>query len=75
MTGIAAASRGAVAITIAMVAVSGCGGTIHAKASTADTRTAHLVPAFRAGQYCEPSQDARYRAGGFVCERHHLARR
>jgi hypothetical protein len=32
------------------------------------------APAYRVGQYCVPSDEARYRAAGMTYDRHHLAR-
>jgi hypothetical protein len=60
---------------IIAIGISGCGGGSTAKISTSDhVRTARLAPAYRAGQYCVASGQAKYRAAGFVCEKHHLAR-
>ncbi len=69
-------SRCAIAVAMATISIAGCGGKTGAKAAAAvHARTAKPVPAFRVGQYCQPAQVARYRAAGFECEHHHLARR
>jgi hypothetical protein len=60
-------------IAIGMV---GCGGKAAVKADTsARARVAKSAPAYRVGQYCVASRDAKYRAAGLACKKHHLARR
>jgi hypothetical protein len=58
------------------IGVSGCGGTAAVKTDTsARARAAKLAPAYRVGQYCLSSREAKYRAVGLTCRWHHLARR
>ncbi len=58
------------------ISLGGCGGKSAVKTDTsAHARVAHTVPAYRVGQYCLPSREAKYRAVGLACTRHHLARR
>ena len=57
------------------IGVSGCGGKTAAKTNTpAHTRATKLAPAYRVGQYCFASREAKYRVVGLACRRHHLAR-
>jgi hypothetical protein len=58
------------------LAVTACGSQ-HAGSNTATKGQAHAakrVPAYRGGQYCAPSREARYRAAGFSCEHRHLVK-
>jgi hypothetical protein len=69
--------RPSLAATLLVIAIgaSGCGGKSTVKTSTLTrTQAVRSAPAYRAGQYCLPSKEARYRAAGFACKRHHLAR-
>jgi hypothetical protein len=68
-------TRGAVTLSAFALGLMGCGGGSTATTSTSGrARTAKLAPAYRAGQYCLPTQDAKYRPAGFECKKHHLAR-
>lgn len=59
-----------------VIGVSGCGGASAGKTgASAHVRAAKTAPAYRVGQYCLPSREAKYRAAGFTCGKHHLARR
>ena len=51
----------------------GCGSAATTSTS-ARAHAARLAPAYRAGQYCLPANEAKYRAAGFECKKHHLAR-
>jgi len=63
-------------LAIAAFAASGCGGKTAARSHVSPQRSVTPpVPAYRVGQYCLPSADAKYRAFGLACERHHLAKR
>jgi hypothetical protein len=63
-------------VLVLMIALSGCGGKTVAKSTTsAHARLAKPAPAYRVGQYCVSSREAKYRAAGLTCRRHHLARR
>lgn len=55
------------------VGLGGCGEapTKKGAATSADRPT----PAYRVGQYCLPNRETGYRAAGFECRHHHLARR
>ena len=65
-----------VVVMAIVVGVSGCGGTPATKTTTsAHPRFAKSAPAYRVGQYCLTSREAKYRAAGLTCRRHHLARR
>lgn len=65
----------ATALAVA-VGIGGCGGKAAIESGTSShARTARLAPAYRAGQYCVASGQAKYRAAGFVCKKHHLATR
>ncbi len=65
-----------VTAVVVAVGVSGCGGASAGNVSTsAHLRAARTAPAYRVGQYCLPSKEAKYRAAGFVCKKHHLVRR
>jgi hypothetical protein len=74
MTWISGFLRITTSAILAILALSGCGGVSHMKAKTASDRGARPVPAFRVGQYCQPSQALRYGFAGLVCTHHHLAR-
>jgi hypothetical protein len=65
-----------VALVLAVaIGLSGCGGSSAAKAgSSARTRKAKPAPAYRVGQYCLPSKQARYRVAGMACRKHHLVK-
>jgi hypothetical protein len=56
------------------IGIGGCGGKAAETGTSSHTRTARLAPAYRAGQYCIAISQTKYRAAGFVCERHHLVR-
>jgi hypothetical protein len=58
------------------IGVAGGGGTTAVKTDTsARARAAKPAAAYRVGQYCLTSKEAKYRAAGLTCTRHHLARR
>jgi hypothetical protein len=66
----------AIGLCIVAMALGGCGGEATAqKGASKHARAAHSIPAYRAGQYCITSKKAKYLAMGFVCDKHHLARR
>jgi hypothetical protein len=63
-------------VLVVVMGLSGCGGKTAVKTDTsAHARAAKPAPAYRIGQYCLPSREAKYRAAGLTCRRHHLARR
>jgi hypothetical protein len=67
-------TRLSISVAIA-IGVSGCGGKTAAKTNTsAHARVTKLAPAYRVGQYCLTSREAKYRVAGLSCRRHHLAR-
>jgi hypothetical protein len=59
------------AVAIA-IGASGCGKTAMKTDAPAHVRAAKTAPAYRVGQYCLSGKEAKYRAAGFVCRRHHL---
>lgn len=62
-------------VLILVIGLGGCGGKNAAKTTaSAHVRTAKPAPAYRVGQYCLPSREAKYRTAGLTCTRHHLAR-
>jgi hypothetical protein len=57
------------------IGVSGCGATAVVRTDTsAHARVAKPTSAYRVGQYCVSSTEAKYRAAGLTCAQHHLAR-
>lgn len=68
--------QGAIGLCIVVMALAGCGGKAMTQTGAfKHARAAHSTPAYRAGQYCFTNKDAKYQAVGFVCDKHHLARR
>jgi hypothetical protein len=58
------------------IGLGGCGGEAAVKTGTSNhARSAQAVPAYRVGQYCVLSREAKYRAAGLTCTRHHLEKR
>jgi hypothetical protein len=65
----------ATGLLIVATGLGGCGGKSAVKTSTsAHVQAEKATPAYRVGQYCLPSREAKYRAAGLTCTRHHLAR-
>jgi hypothetical protein len=62
------------AVAIA-IGVSGCGKSAARTDISAHVPTAKAAPAYRVGQYCLSGKEAKYRAAGFMCRKHHLVRR
>jgi len=68
-------SWGAAGLLIGVMSLGGCGGKAAAKTSTSEhVQAARSAPAYRVGQYCLSSKEAKYRAAGLTCRRHHLAK-
>jgi len=68
-------SRRAILLSLIAMMLAGCGDSTH-MSTTASTsaRAPHRAPAYRVGQYCLPSREAKYRAAGLTCTSHHLVR-
>jgi uncharacterized lipoprotein YehR (DUF1307 family) len=62
-------------VMIIAIGLTGCGDEITAKTNVSGhTQTRHYAPAYRVGQYCLSSKDAKYRAARLECKQHHLKR-
>ncbi|HTU79637.1 MAG TPA: hypothetical protein VMF09_12840 [Solirubrobacteraceae bacterium] len=62
-------------LVLAAIAVSGCGAKTTGGSTAAHRPTARRPPpAYRVGQYCLVTKEAKYRAVGLTCSHHHLAR-
>jgi hypothetical protein len=61
-------------LVIGTLGVSSCGGKAAVRTAASHTQGVKAPPAYRGGQYCAPNKAAKYRAAGFECEHHHLAR-
>lgn len=65
----------AVSLAAVVIGLCGCGGTTDLNgATTAHAKAARAALAYRVGQYCVTSSEARDTATDLVCKRHHLAR-
>jgi hypothetical protein len=62
-------------VLVVAIGLGGCGKTAAKTDASAHRRAAKAAPAYRVGQYCLSGKEAKYRARGLACRRHHLAGR